>query len=122
MYTIRLRRPWERSRIGSDQVDRIDVPELVASAGTADAEYRYRRRFNRPTGLTTASRVYLRISGWSGRLDSITLNGHVLAHAADQVDTDVSDLLQNNNLIELTLCGCTDQPARISGEVMLAID
>jgi len=119
MHTIRLRKPWEKSRIGSDRVDRIDIPETGSE--TSDSRVCYRRRFNLPTGLDESSSVRLRISGWSGRLDSIRLNGHELDHSEGQVDTEVAGLLRAGNEIELHLQSTPDQPARLSGEVWLAI-
>jgi len=120
-HTIRLRRPWEKTQVGSDVVIRVDVPETRADETDNESTYLYSRRFNIPTGLDGSSRVRLRISGWSGRLDSISLNGHALQPDQQSVNVDVTKLLNSQNRIDVQLSGTADASATLSGEVDLAI-
>ncbi len=95
MHTIRLRRPWEKQLVGSDIVSRVDVPESISDSPVTESTFLYRRRFNQPTGLDDAAKVHLRISGWSGQIDSVTLNGSPLRIAGDSIEVEVTSLLQS---------------------------
>ena len=124
-HTIRLRRPWQKPVVGVDGVTRIDVPEIrfdeAGDESKAKSTYQYVRRFNRPTGLDSSTRVHLVISGWSGQLVSIRLNGQDLEPGLHSIDADVTDLLEPQNEITIQLTDTADAAASLSGEVSLAI-
>lgn len=124
MHFIRLRRPWHKSVPGDPLPRRIDVPEMdVTGSLHEELTVYYRRSFNLPSGLQPSSRVYLRVDGWEGQLETATLNGSALetGHSA-KIDADISHLLEPHNEIELRLVSSPGQTARLSGEVTLAID
>ncbi len=121
MHTIRLRRPWEKTRIGSEQISRIDVPETIVPSESAKSTFRYVRRFNSPTGLDDQSSVHLRIDRWSGQLEFVSLNGQPLEIGADSVDVEVTHLLKGQNQIDVQLIDTADSPASLCGEVTLVI-
>jgi len=103
---------------------RIGVPEMDVADNLHDEQtFYYRRNFNVPSGLQPSSRVYLRVDGWEGHLDSATLNGSPLevGHAT-KLNADITKLLESHNEIELHLTSPPGQAARLSGEVTLAID
>ena len=83
--------------------------------------YLYRRGFNLPSGLTPSSRVLLRVDGWDGQLESITVNGSPLETLSAKIDADITDLLRPHNEILVRLSDAAAAPARMSGEVTLAI-
>lgn len=122
MHIIRLRRPWEKSRDGGSQWIRIDVPEMDEGDVGDDATVLFRRRFNLPSGLQPSSRVRLRVDGWLGHLESITVNDSPLDADSARIDADITDVLQAHNQILVRLRGTTIDPARLSGEVTLAIE
>ena len=121
MHTIRLRRPWEKQLVGSDIVSRVDVPESISDSPVTESTFVYRRRFNQPTGLDDAAKVHLRISGWSGQIDSVTLNGSSLRIAGDSIEVEVKSLLRAQNQIDIQLTDTAKASAALSGEVTLAI-
>ena len=121
MHTIRLRRPWEKQLVGSDIVSRVDVPESISDSPVTESTFVYRRRFNQPTGLDDAAKVHLRISGWSGQIDSVTLNGSPLRIAGDSIEVEVKSLLRAQNQIDIQLTDTAKASAALSGEVTLAI-
>ena len=82
--------------------------------------YLFRRGFNLPSGLQPSSRVLLRVDGWEGRLESITVNGSPLETGSATIDTDITELLRPHNEILVCLSDAA-APARMSGEVTLAI-
>ena len=124
MHVIRLRRPWHKSIQEGAAPVRIDVPELDVQHSLHDeSTFSYRRSFNLPSGLQASSRVYLRVDGWEGYLDSATLNGSALeVGRATKLNADITSLLESHNEIELRLASPPGQAARLSGEVTLAID
>jgi hypothetical protein len=122
MHVIRLRRPWEKCVGDAAESIRIDVPETAATETLAAAAYfRYRRGFNLPTGLHPASRVYLRIDGWEGRLESVIINGKAIEVTERTISADITDLLETHNQIGVCLAGDVGMTVRLSGEVTLAI-
>jgi hypothetical protein len=123
MHTIRLRRPWCKSIETGGVPLRVDVPELnVETASSEQQTSTYRRSFNIPSGLRDSSRIYLRVDGWEGCLESATLNGSPLDIGKSKINAEITDLLKPNNQITISLTGSGGQPARLSGEVTLAID
>jgi hypothetical protein len=130
LHTIRLRRPWEKTAVGADVPQRVDVPEPIPPEPNAaaldrhdagESSYHYRRRFNRPTSLDSASSVRLVVTGWSGKLDWLRFNQQPLPVAGDAIDIEIIDRLQRQNTIELQLTGTAGAPAALSGEVQLHI-
>jgi hypothetical protein len=122
MHKIRLRRPWEKARIGNDAPIRVDVPEAEAPSEPAGNEYQYVRRFNLPTGLDDRSRVRLRIEAWTGDLNAFELNEVTLPIGPPPIDLDVTRHLMRHNKIELRLVSTDKAPVALSGEVTLSID
>ena len=122
MHVIRLRRPWEKARPDGSQASRIDVPEANDASADPQAAYRYCRRFNTPSGLSASNRLYLRIDGWRGRLESATINDHPLVVASSRINADITALVQTHNQITLVLAGHSGQSASLNGEVTLAIE
>ena len=122
MHTIRLRGPWEKSKVGSEVSIRIDVPEGVTESDPSGTAYRYIRRFNLPTGLDRKSVVRLRIEAWTGELDAVQLNGVALPNDQRPIDVDVTQHLVRHNVIELRLISTDQASATLSGEVTLSID
>ena len=122
MHTIRLRRPWEKTRIGSEVSIRVEVPEAEATSEPAGNKYQYLRRFNLPTGLNDLSVVRLRIEAWTGDLDAFELNDVALQIGCPPMDVDVTKHLMRHNKIELRLISTDQAPAALSGEVTLSID
>ena len=120
MHNIRLRGPWEKQIEGESSV-RADVPD---SAEVAAPSVCYRRRFNRPSGLESDVHVYLRITAWTGEVDSIQLNEHPLVVTAPPLTVEVtSQLLDHNEItIRLMVDRNNAQSPRLSGEVRLVID
>jgi hypothetical protein len=145
MHVIRLRMPWSKTVDavdGSREVNRVDVPDVsdstlvpakvaiqkpgrVQKQGTDPdpCRVRYRRRFNRPSGLV-GQRVFLRISGWQGQLESLQLNGVEIPICAGDasIEADVASLLERHNELIVSLWGNPQVPPSLTGEVVLAID
>ena len=126
MHVIRLRGPWQKGA-GPDTVPvRIDVPEVEvvheSSQSPQDRTYDYRRNFNLPSGLQESSRVFLRVDGWQGRIESAELNGTPLDVSDGNINVDITSFLEPQNQIRLRLTNGPGQAARLSGEVTLAID
>ena len=124
MHVIRLRKPWTKTVDGSAKGLRVDVPELASVDLEMSGQVaRYERNFNRPSGLAD-SRVYLRITGWQGKLTSLSVNQKIVSLGVDcsQIDLEITSLLESHNQLSVTLCGTPAQPPRLSGEVTLAID
>lgn len=82
MHSIRLRRPWLRSRKGQTQPDRVDVPDQDPVLLAAGDTLTYQRSFNRPTGLDAASTVSLVIEGYLGDSMDISLNDETFTRVA----------------------------------------
>lgn len=124
MHIIRLRRPWQKGIQNGAAPARIDVPETdLAQHQYEELTFYYRRSFNLPSGLQPSSRVYVRVDGWEGRLDSAAINGFPLdVGRCDKIDADITNWLASHNEIELRLTSSPGQAARLSGEVTLAID
>lgn len=122
MHIIRLRRPWLKSFEDETSEARVDVPDTSEPNDTQGRQVIYRRTFNRPSGLELSSRVYLRVAGWHGALESARVNETVLPTGADHLDAEVTALLRPHNQVVITLSSQPGQTARLSGEVTLAID
>ena len=124
MHVIRLRKPWTKLLSDGGPAFRVDVPDqTVSDSELPGAVAHYRRRFNRPSGLDDA-RVFLRITGWHGRLKSLSLNQTPIPveASATGVNTDVTSLLQPHNELVVSLLGTPAGLPRLSGEVSLGID
>ncbi len=148
MHTIRLRKPWSKSGAGVGGRCRVDVPDLdspdldrperaggehakpasgsepgLASLECGEpAEVVYQRKFNRPTGLTDSSRVWLKISGWSGSLAEVQINGQRLTAGARPWRADVTAAIGLHNQLEIRLAANESGLPRLTGEVTLAIE
>lgn len=129
MHVIRLRKPWTRILSDGGVVDRVDVPDgdsfdcPPSMESQAEIAVVYSRRFNRPSGVRRA-RVYLRITGWHGRLDVVTLNEHSVAVGGDShvVHAEITSLLRSHNELKLRLVATVTTPPRLTGEVELGIE
>jgi len=102
-------------------VTRVDVPDVPDRDSDNASICCYRRNFNCPTGLDAESTVRLTISGWSGQLDSVTLNGHELIPDSQSLDVDVTQILERQNVIIVQLSATRESTATFSGEVSLVI-
>ena len=120
-HVIRLRGPWEyeplarftASADGAPHSSTADLPPSGRQPLPADwdstlgsafrGRVRYRRRFNRPTGLEAAERVWLAIDGVDA-CGSYALNGQSLGTIAGYAlpaASDVTDLLAAANVLEI---------------------
>lgn len=126
MHTIRLRRPWQKSCPGQTGASRVDVPDIPLAADMeAAAEPQcvvYRRSFNRPSGLTTATRVWLIVSGWDGALAELSLNDQPLSACGPPLRIEVTAAIAARNGLQVTLVADECGPPRLTGEVTLAIE
>lgn len=112
-HVIRLRGPWEFEVLsGADSAACEDAPARATNgkarlpcdwsetlARAFRGRVRYRRRFNRPTGLDSHERVWLVVEGVDA-FGQATLNGQALGEVrgyALPASFDVTDLLAPNN-------------------------
>ncbi len=124
MHKIRLGRPW--TRIAGSERDglRVDVPDMhplsdsFISPGDAVV---YQRNFNSPSGLTVANTVHLKISEWSGILQTLHVNEVAFSPPVAPWVIDISRCLQSHNRIEVKLVSATGEVPCLTGEVMLMI-
>ncbi len=124
MHVIRLRKPWSKTIGDRDTVRRVEIPEPSGlELEAVGVVARYDRSFNRPSRLDDA-RVYLRIAGWQGKLNSLSLNEIMIpvGESSTQVDVEITSLLQAHNQLSVTIAGTAIQPPRLSGEVTLGIE
>ena len=110
-HSIRLAGPWSVDWIGPDDVPPriLDVRQgtfpvdWTRTFGEIAGTARFSRKFNTPTGLSDAHRVWLAIPDYCGML-SIELNGRVLAILPEDklpVRLDITDSLQMHNQLAL---------------------
>ena len=121
MHVIRLRGPWQRCRQDGSQPARIDVPETSDQQPGQQGTFWYRRHFHLPSGLDSRSRVYLRIDGWQGLLETASINQIPLSVEHLRTGADLTESLQQSNQISLQLAGLAGQTPRLDGEVKLVI-
>ncbi|MGB0595225.1 MAG: hypothetical protein ACPGLY_00830 [Rubripirellula sp.] len=116
---MRLRSPWKIDRNDGLGLQRCDLPDVIA--GTSPAEYR--RTFNRPTGMVPGQRIWLSVHDWKGVLESLTINGHAAEVGGNRApcQVDISNCLEDHNLIELRLVAAGDVQPRLIGPVELGI-
>ena len=122
-HEIRLAGPWQVDWVGPEDVPPdtiavenstfpVDWEKLFGEvAGTA----RFTRRFNRPTGLTRETRVWLAIPDYCGML-SVELNQKVLAILPEEdlpVRLDITHALAPHNRLVLEV---TSGPERCETE------
>jgi beta-galactosidase/beta-glucuronidase len=146
-HVIRLRGPWDiqplaRFIAGPDgrmAESAADLPPAGRLTMPADwsalfgrdycGRARHVRRFNRPTGLTEQSRVWLVLDGAQDHA-AVTLNGHRLGSVdgpAENVPFDVTALLLDHNQLVVDvefashLPEAPDQCGGLVGEVRLEI-
>lgn len=122
VHVIRLRRPWEKSCDGGRTWKLASVPEPIADSLGDHPTAIYRRRFNQPTGLGESSCLSLRITGWEGTLESVTINAAHLETGETTIDAVITELVERHNQITVTLLRTETEGARLSGEVSLAIE
>jgi len=121
-HTIRLRGPWEfevAESASASTSPRSGKAKLPCDwSETLGREFRglvrYRRRFNRPSGLDPHERVWLIVEGVDA-FGSATLNGRALGEVrgyALPASFDVTDLLAQGNELLLDV----ELPPELSGE------
>jgi hypothetical protein len=127
-HTIRLRHPWEKTlRVrGPDATPltetstvRVNVPEPTENLSQHIAVYQ--RRFNRPTSLTSNCIVRLEVLSWQGELTSLSVNQTQLPVESSSISTEITGLLQAQNLIRIELHPRQDQLPQMTGAVRLVI-
>lgn len=125
-HVIRLRGPWEYEVLANEGATGIvqmpcNLAEIVETEfrGTV----RFSRRFNRPTGLDEATRVWLVLE--DDFEPQVTLNGQTLVPPATQnVPTrlDITSRLQSHNILVLeTSLDQNPRPLQI-GHVRIEIE
>ena len=141
MHSIRLRGPWECKPLERDGPGPLPSPCRVTMpcdwGDSLGHEFRglvrFRRWFNRPTGLEAHERVWIVVESVDATA-SVTLNGHPLGEiplGATYCEFDITALLQPRNEL-LVEVGCpadaslrpTDRgnlPGGLIGEVGLEI-
>ena len=103
MHVIRLREPWERESLDEGQL-------------------RLTRRFHRPTGLDSESRVWLAVDHAAGQAQ-VTLNDRGLGEIASYpARLEVTQFLLPLNLLAITLRAPSPDIDEILGAVRLEID
>lgn len=124
MHTIRLRRPWQRTRDGEAVPTRVDVPDVDEPLDLPDPwnSVTYTRDFNRPTGLDDNSRVQLRIQSWTGSVKAILLNDELLEIGNPPFEIEITERVQRHNQILICIERWGQPAARLSGAVDLLID
>ena len=127
MHIIRLRRPWSRTAVdssGNEQTEaKTDVPDLELAA-VSDRRI-YQRSFNRPTGLNDQSQVFLAISDWQGRLQSMKINQssvELVEPPTSPLRIDVTPQLELSNKIEIQIIKEGDQQPLLCGSVQIEIE
>ena len=119
MHTIRLRRPWCRQR--GDQSSRVDVPDETPLSGGSSTQTVYRRNFNRPTGLTSETKIRLRVESICGSLASVQINELPLtSNTSAPYEIELHELNAHNE-IEITINDSDGTAGHIDGEVYLVI-
>ena len=85
---------------------------------------RYRRQFNRPTGLEPEQTVWLLVHGWTGSLQSLELNDSRLEIAVESrpVQVKITELLDDRNTLEIRIDTDGEAPPSLIGPVELAIE
>ena len=81
----------------------------------------YQRNFNSPTGLTVANTVQLKISEWSGILQTVHVNEVSFSSPVAPWEIDISKFLQGHNRIEVKLVSATGEVPCLTGSVVLMI-
>ena len=124
MHKIRLKRPWQRIAGPEREVLKVDVPDLepvLASFISQGDVVVYQRNFNSPTGLTVANTVQLKISEWSGILQTVHVNEVSFSSPVAPWEIDISKFLQGHNRIEVKLVSATGEVPCLTGDVVLMI-
>ena len=129
MHTIRLRYPWTKQRhqdeavVAESAATRVNVPERDEDIDAADQPQTatYSRNFNRPTGIESDDRVWLRITSWHGKLTSLRINGIQQPTGRPPLEIELSDQWALYNKIEIQLDPSDGHPVRLDGDVTLEI-
>ena len=151
MHKIRLRKPWTKEAntdvvntdvintggVGTGAVNtgittRVDVPEPITEA-TTHSPLRYRRSFNRPSGLDDRSRVFLAIESWRGNLTSIQIDDQTIVGPGGMdseppflvcfpIRVEITGILKAHNTLVIRLESKHDQAPLLDGEVRLEIE
>ena len=131
-HRIRLRPAWQYcggAVFDQARSQRVEVPDRRTPQQRVDqAQAVYRRSFNRPTGLQPQSRVWLVFTAVEGT-GAARLNGRPIGTFDASADGspacgrfEVTRLLQNANVIEVTLAASSPALLCLSGEVRLEIE
>ncbi|EMI17846.1 hypothetical protein RMSM_05199 [Rhodopirellula maiorica SM1] len=124
MHTIRLRYPWTKQR-HQDESDasRVNVPERDEDVADDESPCAttYTRNFNRPTGIESDDRVWLRITRWQGTLVSLRINGQPQPIGTPPLEIELSKQWAPHNQIEIQIDPAGGNPVRFDGDVTLEI-
>jgi hypothetical protein len=104
-HVIRLRGPWQYElRFAEGRTTGVlQMPCNLAAVAAAGAELSLSRRFHRPTGLDTNTKVWLAI-GPANSVRSIALNSNLLPiRQNDDIREDVTARLAAENIVTLDL-------------------
>jgi hypothetical protein len=122
-HRIRLRGPWECEPMESSLASRrVTMPSgwIAASLAGFRGAARFTRRFGYPGRIDDDEHVWLLGDDARG-CQSVTLNGTLLSgDAREAFAFDVTPILSQRNLLELTLQGDTDE-AGLWGDIVLEI-
>ncbi|WP_345683359.1 hypothetical protein [Novipirellula caenicola] len=125
MHTIRLRYPWTKQQHSdSAEATRVNVPERDEDVDATESPRptTYTRNFNRPTGIESNDRVWLRVTSWQGKLASLRINAIPQPIGTPPLEIELSDQWSLHNKIEIQLDPVDGHPVRLDGEVTLEID
>ncbi|MDA8744155.1 hypothetical protein N9N28_05935 [Rubripirellula amarantea] len=154
MHRIRLRYPWTKelrseraadqplgdprnpddspapldshSKVNSQAVVGPQMVHVPEPDSQSLGEFVYTRKFNRPTGLDDATRIFLSIAGWQGKLLVVAVNQSPLkvesSAMGDRLRIPLETSLQAHNELRIVLAPDGSKPARLSGEVQLEIE
>lgn len=123
MHVIRLRKPWSVVADQKERIDGIDIPEINPAQIVEGSSLVYTRKFN-ATPPVLRSTVILKLLGYNGRLTEICLNQTSIPidrESATIATSDLTDLLQAHNRINVSLVRSNGVSPRLTGEVILEI-
>jgi hypothetical protein len=103
-HLIRLRGPWQFQTLADSTphaTGRIELPgDLNQLVADYEGTVRFSRRFHKPTGIDSGTRVDLVILGLPDKTQ-LDINGHVEAARPDEHRMDITGRLQPTNEIML---------------------
>ena len=147
MHTIRLRKPWTKSwvppasqtadkqiagshsaypppPVGIDRRAEVPDPRPTTPEPPPGPPWRvvYARKFNRPSGIDSATQVWLWVEDWEGELEAIRVNGDPISISGKPLRVEITRSVEPHNRVEVTLLSRTLTPPRLAGEVRLELE